>query len=124
MTEEPENKIGREVLVYAVLIFISMFSLTLIAPAIKEFVIDEFGATEATGSYFVTLEMTAYIIFAMIWGALSDRKGTRKVFIFTGFAGSAVMYYLMTLATSFAMLLAFRFIQGAITVMAWSLVMT
>lgn len=122
--EKKKTKVGREVFVYAVLIFISLFSLTLIAPAIKEFVIDEFDATEATGSYFVTLEMVAYIIFAMIWGALSDRKGRRKVFILTGFAGSAVMYFLMTLATSFAMLLAFRFTQGAFTVMAWSLVMT
>jgi MFS family permease len=127
MTEnqkDPEKKIGREVFVYTILIFISMFSLTLIAPALKEFVIDEFNATEATGSYFVTLEMTAYIIFAMIWGALSDRKGKRKMFIFAGFAGSAVFYFLMTLATSFTMLLALRFTQGAITVMAWSLVMT
>jgi MFS family permease len=127
MTEElkdPDKKIGREVAVYAILIFISMFSLTLIAPVLKELVIVEFGATETTGSFFVTLEMVAYIIFAMIWGALSDRKGRRKVFIFTGFVGSAILYFLMTQATSFAMLLTLRFIQGAFTVMAWSLVMT
>jgi MFS family permease len=122
--KDPDKKIGREVGVFTVLIFISMFSLTLIAPALKEFVIDEFNATEATGSYFVTLEMTAYIIFAMIWGALSDKKGKRKGFIFIGFVGSSVMYFLMTLATSFAILLTLRFIQGAFTVMAWSLVMT
>ncbi len=127
MTEEqkdPDKKIGREVFVYTILIFISMFSLTLIAPALKEFVIDEFNASETQGSLFVSLEMIAYIIFAMIWGALSDRKGKRKIFIFIGFAGSAVMYFLMTQATSYGMLLALRFIQGAITVMAWSLVMT
>jgi MFS family permease len=122
--KDPEKKIGKEVFVFAILIFISMFSLTLIAPAIKEFVIDRFNATEATGSFFVSLEMTAYIIFAMVWGALSDRKGKRKIFIFIGFMGSSVMYFLMTQATSFGMLLALRFTQGAITVMAWSLVMT
>jgi MFS family permease len=122
--KDPEKKIGREVFVFTILIFISMFSLTLIAPAIPVFVLDKFNVDVGDGALFVSLEMTAYIIFAMIWGALSDKKGKRKIFIFIGFAGSAVMYFLMTLATSFPMLLTFRFIQGAITVMAWSLVMT
>ncbi len=52
MTEEqkgPDKKIGREVFVYTILIFISMFSLTLIAPALKEFVIDEFNISIKLG---------------------------------------------------------------------------
>lgn len=119
-----EKGFYREIGIYALLLFFSTLSLTLIAPAIKEFVIDQFNTTETTASLFVTVEMLAYIIFAVIWGALSDRKGKRKIFIVIGFAGSAVMYFLMTLANSLPLLLALRFTQGAITVMAWSLVMT
>jgi MFS family permease len=122
--KDPSEKIRPEVFVYTILIFISMFSLTLIAPALGKLVDELFDEKLTVGSLFVSLEMIAYIIFAMVWGALSDRKGKRKIFIFIGFAGSAVMYFLMTQATSFSMLLVFRFIQGAITVMAWSLVMT
>lgn len=118
------GSIYRELSIYAVLAFIATFSLTLIAPAIKEFVIDQFNTTEAIASLFVTVEMVAYIIFAMVWGALSDKKGKRKIFIIVGFGGSAVMYFLMTLANSLPLLLALRFTQGAITVAAWSLVMT
>jgi MFS family permease len=114
----------REIAVYAILLFFATLSLTLIAPAIKEFVIDQFNTTEAIASLFVTVEMLAYIIFAVIWGALSDKKGKRKIFIVVGFGGSAVMYFLMTLANSLPLLLGLRFLQGAITVMAWSLVMT
>jgi MFS family permease len=122
--KDPKERIGREVFVYTILIFISMLSLTLIAPALGDLVDELFKVELTEGSFFVSLEMIAYIIFAMVWGALSDRKGKRKIFIFIGFAGSAVMYFLMTQATSFSMLLVLRFIQGAITVMAWSLVMT
>ncbi len=119
-----EKGFYREIAVYAMLLFFSTLSLTLIAPAIKEFVIEQFNTTEATASLFITVEMVAYIIFAVIWGALSDKKGKRKIFIVIGFGGSAVMYFLMTLANSLPLLLGLRFIQGAITVMAWSLVMT
>jgi MFS family permease len=114
----------REVAIYAVLIFIAMLSLTLMAPCIKEFIIDRFGASNTEASMFFTLEMLAYVIFAVVWGSLSDKCGKRKPFIVFGFGGSAVLYFLMAQVNSLSLLLGLRFIQGAITVMAWSLVMT
>lgn len=101
-----------------------MLSLTLLAPEIKEFIIDRFGTSKAEASMFFSLEMLAYVIFAVVWGSLSDKCGKRKPFIVFGFGGSAVLYFLMAQANSFPLLLMLRFIQGAITVMAWSLVMT
>jgi len=114
----------KEIAIYAVLIFVAMLSLTIMAPAIKEFIIDRFGASNTEASMFFTLEMLTYVIFAVVWGSLSDKCGKRKPFIVFGFGGSAVLYFLMAQANSLTLLLALRFIQGAITVMAWSLVMT
>jgi len=113
-----------QLLFVGILIFICMFNLTLIAPAVKEFVIDQFDTSEAVASLFFTVEMAAYMIFGTIWGSLSDRTGRRKVFIIVGFCGSSVIYLLMTIAPSVEMLLLIRFCQGAMTVMAWSLLMT
>ena len=114
----------REVAIYAILMFIAMLSLTLMAPCIKEFIIDRFGASNTEASMFFSLEMLAYVIFAVVWGSLSDKCGKRKPFIVFGFGGSAVLYFLMAQANTLSLLLILRFIQGAITVMAWSLVMT
>jgi len=115
---------NKEVAIYAVLMFVAMLSLTLMAPVIQEFIIDRFNASNTEASMFFSLEMLAYVIFAMIWGSLSDKCGKRKLFIVFGFAGSAVLYILMVHANTLSLLLILRFIQGAITVMAWSLVMT
>ena len=114
----------KEVAIYAGLMFVAMLSLTLMAPVIKEFIIERFSASNTEASMFFSLEMLAYVIFAMIWGSLSDKCGKRKLFIVFGFAGSAVLYFFMAQANSLSILLLLRFIQGAITVMAWSLVMT
>ena len=41
-------------------------------------VIDQFGVHEVMASLFVSLEMIAYVIFAVIWGATSDRTNKRR----------------------------------------------
>lgn len=119
-----KSDIRKEIAIYAILMFIANFNFTLIVPSIKELVIEQFNTNEVVASLFITVEMIAYIIFGMIWGALSDKQGKRKKFIVIGLAGSAVMYFTMTLANSLDLLIAFRFIQGAISIMAWSLIMT
>ena len=111
-------------MVYAILIFVAMLSLTLMAPVIKEFVIDRFDASNTVASLFFTLEMLAYVIFAVFWGSLSDMCGKRRPFIIFGFGSSAIMYFWMAQVNSLFSLLILRFIQGAVTVMAWSIVMT
>jgi len=106
------------------LTFLAMFNLTFVVPSIKEMIIDSYGATPTEASLFVTVEMLAYIIFGVVWGALSDRRGERRIFIAIGFFGSAMLYYTMSLAPDLVTMLVLRFAQGALTVMAWSLLMT
>ncbi|MHC1573864.1 MAG: MFS transporter [Candidatus Syntropharchaeales archaeon] len=114
----------KETVVYAILIFVAMLSLTLMAPVIKEFVIDRFDVGNTVASLFFTLEILAYVIFAVFWGSLSDTCGKRRPFIIFGFGSSAIMYFWMAQVNSLFSLLILRFIQGAVTVMAWSIVMT
>ncbi|MGD9963338.1 MAG: MFS transporter [Thermoplasmata archaeon] len=114
----------RPVTVIAGLIFLAMFNQTFIVPSLKEVIIDRYDSTATMASLFVTVEMIAYMIFGVVWGAVSDKRGERRIFIVTGFFGSALLYYTMSLAPDVTTLLALRFVQGALTVMAWSLLMT
>jgi len=115
---------SRILAVFAVLVFVCMFNLTLIVPSVKELIMDRFDASATEASLFVTVEMVAYIVFGMVWGAFSDRRGERRIFITMGFLGSSVLYYTMSLAPNLPTLLFVRFCQGAMTIMAWSLIMT
>ncbi len=115
---------SKPILTIAGLTFLAMFNLTFIVPSLKEVIIDTYDSTATMASLFVTVEMAAYIIFGVVWGAVSDRRGERRIFIVIGFLGSAILYYTMTLAPDVETLLVLRFFQGALTVMAWSLLMT
>ncbi len=114
----------RPIMIIAGLTFLAMFNLTFIVPSLKEVIIDRYDSTATMASLFVTVEMVAYIIFGVVWGVLSDKRGERRIFIVIGFFGSALLYYTMSIAPDITTLLALRFAQGALTVMAWSLLMT
>lgn len=102
-----------------------MFSVTLIYPVMEDFVMERFYVTSvAETSLFVSINLAAYVIFSLIWGSTSDKLGKRKIFIVTGFLGNALLMFSLTLAPTMSALLALRFIEGAFTVMAFSLIMT
>ena len=63
------------------------------------------------------------LIFAPLWGLLSDRAGTRKPFIVAGFLASGLLYTAFGFIDSVGLLLAVRFVQGAMSVMGWSTLM-
>jgi len=117
---EERIKIG----ILSLLAFLSMLNLTLIIPSLQEFIIERLSASQTEASLFVTLEMVAYVIFGVVWGAISDIRGKRKGLIVAGYACSSVLYFMMTLAPDITTLLIIRFTQGAVTIMSWSLVMT
>gem|GEM_PF-3788653 len=58
--------------------FLSMLNLTLIVPSINEFIVVRFSVSETEAPLFVTVEMLAYILFGLVWGAVSDVKGKGK----------------------------------------------
>ena len=100
-----------------------MFNLTLVVAGLKELVIEDLGGTLADATLFFSIETFAYILFAPLWGVLSDRVGRRKIFIVIGLLASAAIYTAYGQVQTVETLLALRFVQGAFTVMAWSLVM-
>jgi MFS family permease len=113
-----------QVVLLASLVFMAMFNLTLVSPVLPEFVKDRFDMTDLAIGLFTSAEMIAYIIFAPIWGVLSDRRERRVPFVIMGLGMSAVFFAIMPLINQFWLLVAVRFIQGAFTVAAWSLAMT
>ncbi len=113
----------RGVLLPCSFLFVSMLNLTLIVAGLKDLMIDELGGTEEDVSLFFSIEMVAYIVFAPLWGLLSDRWGRRRLFIGTGFFFSACIYASYPLVFSIPWLLTLRFVQGAFSVMGWSVLM-
>jgi MFS family permease len=91
---------------------------------LPEFVKDRFETTDLAIGLFTSVEMIAYVIFAPIWGVISDRQGKRVRFVTWGLGMSAVLFMFMPLVNQFNQLVVLRFLQGAYTVAAWSLAMT
>lgn len=114
---------GREIMLPCLILLGAMFNLTLVVAGLKEFVIDDLGGSVADATLFFSVETFAYILFAPIWGLLSDRVQRRKPFIIVGFLLSAGIYWMYWSVDSVQVLLVLRFIQGAFSVMGWSLVM-
>ena len=115
--------VGRTVVLPAALLFGAMFNLTLVVAGLKEFIIEDLGGSIADATLFFSIETLAYIIFAPIWGLLSDRFGRRKLLVVIGFFGSAVIYFIYGSLHSIPLLLSLRFAQGAFSVLGWSTVM-
>ena len=121
--EPRPSGLGRRVALPCALLLGAMFNLTLPVAGLKELVLDELGGTVTDAALFLTVEMAAYLLFAPLWGLLSDRVARRRPFVVLGFAGSAAVYYAYLGVHSVTLLLTLRFVQGAFSVMGWSTVM-
>lgn len=104
-------------------LMVAMFNLTLVVAGLKEFIIEDLGGTVVHATLFFSVETLAYLIFAPLWGLLSDRAGVRKPFIVIGFLGSALLYASFGLIDDVTWLLVLRFLQGGMSVMGWSILM-
>lgn len=113
----------RTVVLPSLFLMVAMFNLTLIVAGLKELIIDDLGGTARDTSLFFSIEMAAYILFAPLCGLLSDRWGFRRPFIFVGFLASGLLYLSYLSVQSVSMLLTIRFLQGAFSVMGWSILM-
>ncbi len=121
--DEPSVPLWRSLLLPSLFLLIAMLNLTLPVVGLKELILDRLGGTTADASLFFTVEMLAYILFAPLWGLLSDRWGKRKPLVVLGFLLSAPLYASYAHAPSVPVLLALRFVQGALTIAAWSTLM-
>ena len=114
----------KHISILGILTFLLMLSISMVYPVLRPFVVDRFDTTITQASLFVSVNLLAYVIFAVVWGALSDKAGKRRPFIIAGLLGNSVMMFLITRVDSFSLLLGFRFIEGAFSIMAFSLIMT
>ena len=122
-SETPGALRSDQVLWPCLFLMVAMFNQTLVVAGLKEFIIDDLGGTVAHATLFFSVETFAYLIFAPLWGLASDRLGFRKPFIVLGFLGSGILYFVLAQVESVDTLLMLRFVQGALSVMGWSILM-
>ncbi|MFC7140820.1 MFS transporter [Halosimplex aquaticum] len=114
----------------AAMVFAVLLAQVLLYPGVDRLV----GALGATtdldaSMWFLAAEFAAFVAFAGVWGAASDRAGRRTPFIAAGAFGGSVGYLALALvpglaSLSFGAVLALRALQGAATIGAFSLAMT
>ena len=80
------------------------------------------------GMWFLVAEVAAFVVFAVVWGAVSDSLGRRTPLVILGALGGAGCYLLLAqlpaLGVGFGGVLLLRAVGGAFTIGAFSLSIT
>src|SRR6476659_1355475 len=89
----------RQLALLAFAVFVAMLVLTLPVTQLEEFVDrllpgggEDVALANTAKGLFLTAHFAAYIPFAFVWGALSDRRGRRKPILLIGLLGQGVMF--------------------------------
>ena len=124
------TSVRRDRLLLAAVVFAVLLAQVLLYPGVPDLV-EAVGATTALDAsmWFLAAEFAAFVVFAGVWGGLSDGLGRRVPLIVAGALGGAVGYVALAvlpgaLSLSFGEVLAVRAYQGATTIGAFSLAMT
>jgi MFS family permease len=127
----PEKLNLPQLLLLAGIMLVAMFTLTLPVAQLDVFVsrlLPDGGANldleKTAKGLFSTFHFLAYIPFAFLWGALSDRQGRRKPFLLMGLLGQAAMYFVMPNVPNIWLLYLARFIEGAFSIAVVTILMT
>ena len=120
----------RERTVLAGVVFVVLLAQVLLYPGVDTLVAALGAETALDASmWFLAAEFAAFVVFAGVWGAVSDRTGRRVPYIVVGAVAAGALY--VTLAwlpslgpVSFELVLLVRALQGAATIAAFSLSMT
>ncbi|MCF2164312.1 MFS transporter [Halobacterium salinarum] len=116
----------RERAALASVVFAVLFAQVLVYPGAADLV-EAYGAAapETASRWFLAAEFGAFVAFAGVWGAASDRAGRRTPFIAAGAAAGSLGYAVLAVAPlGLGGALALRVAQGAATIGAFSLAMT
>ena len=133
------NARDRDRVVLSGVIFSVLFAQVLLYPGIPDLVA-ALGATPAdwagdvgdvldAGMWFLTAEFLGFILFAGLWGALSDATGVRTSFVAVGAVLGGLGYLILAVVPTvttvpYEAILAVRFFQGAATIGAFTLAIT
>lgn len=134
---DEQSTARRDRVVLAAVVFAVLFGQVLLYPGIPDLVA-ALGATPAdwgggvddvldAGKWFLTAEFLGFILFAGLWGALSDALGTRTTLVVAGALLGASGYLLLAVLAGtipYEAVLGIRFLQGAATIGAFSLAIT
>jgi MFS family permease len=128
---EPEKLNLVQLIMLAGVMLVAMFTLTLPVAQLDEFVsrlLPDGGANleleKTAKGLFSTFHFAAYIPFAFLWGALSDKQGRRKPFLLMGLLGQAIMYFVIPYVPNIWLLYVARFIEGSFSIAVVSMLMT
>ncbi|MEE9465814.1 MAG: MFS transporter, partial [Candidatus Neomarinimicrobiota bacterium] len=100
----------RSLVIIWVTIFIDLMGITLIIPYINDFVAD-LGGDEQVVGFLLASYAAMQLLFAPLWGRISDRIGRRPVIII-GLAASTVAFTIFGSATKLWLLFASRMLAG------------
>ncbi|MCB2204364.1 MFS transporter [bacterium] len=118
------RKQQRQILILAVLAFASTFSTAVVFPNIGSFVRDRFVLNDTQASLFAVSYLIPHVVFAFVWGAVSDRIGRRKGLLIIGYVITAAFHFALPFISTYPMLLIVRFGEGAFSILGFSMVMT
>lgn len=122
---ERSGKVPSQVYILGILALLMISSVSILHTNEYEFVWLRFeGLTLFQLSLFDTVLYSAYLLFGLLTGVLSDRLGRRRAFVIAGSASAAILFTLMTRISTYSLLLILRFLQGACSVMGWQILMT
>jgi len=119
----------RDRIALSVVVFVVLFAQILLYPGIADLV-EVLGASPAinAGAVFVGVEFVAYVVFAGVWGGLSDSQGRRVSLVVVASVVASVAYlgiaFVPVAGVGFGSALALRFVQGGATVGGFSLALT
>ena len=114
----------RERFALAGTVFAVLFAQVLLYPGVPQLVASLGGSGPLdAGTYFLAAEFAGFVLFAGVWGALSDAAGRRRPFVVAGALGGGLAYVALALLPTvpFWVVLVVRFVQGAFTIGAFSL---
>lgn len=103
----------RNLLILAFTMVVIMLGFGMVMP-IMPFYIDKMGATGSDLCWLVAVYSLMQLIFAPVWGSVSDRVG-RKPVLMLGITGYAIFLILFGLATQFWMLFLARSLAGILS---------
>ncbi|WP_435127982.1 MFS transporter [Halobaculum sp. D14] len=109
----------------AAVVFAVMLAQTFVYPGVDLLAAELGGEGVAAPTLFLAAEFAAFVVFAGLWGAASDKVGRRRPLIVVAAAGGAVGYLLLAelprYGLTFGGALVLRALQGGMTVGAFSL---